>query len=111
MDKFEVTNIQYKAFVDAGGYTNPAYWTEPILVDGKEMVIDEAAKLLSIALGDRDPPAGKAGSIRQDWKIIRSLECPGMKRLPMRRMSIKNCPPSMSGPGRPLLPERSSWCR
>ncbi|MCB0655535.1 MAG: SUMF1/EgtB/PvdO family nonheme iron enzyme, partial [Saprospiraceae bacterium] len=62
MDKFEVTNIQYKAFVDAGGYTNPAYWTEPILVDGKEMVIDEAAKLFVDRTG-RPGPAGWEGGI------------------------------------------------
>jgi formylglycine-generating enzyme required for sulfatase activity/dienelactone hydrolase len=30
IDKFEVTNKQFKAFVDAGGYTDPAYWTVPI---------------------------------------------------------------------------------
>ncbi|MDI6739896.1 MAG: SUMF1/EgtB/PvdO family nonheme iron enzyme [Candidatus Edwardsbacteria bacterium] len=27
ISKYEVTNAQYKAFMDAGGYTNPAYWT------------------------------------------------------------------------------------
>ncbi len=25
--KYEVTNAQYKSFIDAGGYTNSAYWT------------------------------------------------------------------------------------
>ena len=27
MDTFEVTNRQFKAFVDAGGYRNTQYWT------------------------------------------------------------------------------------
>ena len=27
ISKYEVTNAQYKAFMDAGGYTNSAYWT------------------------------------------------------------------------------------
>jgi len=30
IDKFEVTNKQFKAFVDAGGYKDQKYWTVPI---------------------------------------------------------------------------------
>ena len=30
MDKYEVTNKQFKAFIDAGGYTNKKYWNHPI---------------------------------------------------------------------------------
>src|SRR5262249_19176271 len=37
IDRFEVTNKQFKAFVEAGGYTNPAYWTVPIR-DGGEVI-------------------------------------------------------------------------
>jgi predicted Ser/Thr protein kinase len=33
MDRHEVTNGEYKKFVDAGGYADPKYWTEPF-VDG-----------------------------------------------------------------------------
>ena len=33
IDRNEVTNRDFKAFVDAGGYTTRAYWTEPF-VDG-----------------------------------------------------------------------------
>jgi iron(II)-dependent oxidoreductase len=28
IDKYEVTNAAFKAFVDAGGYTTPSYWSE-----------------------------------------------------------------------------------
>ena len=28
MDRYEVTNREYKAFVDAGGYGNRTYWTD-----------------------------------------------------------------------------------
>lgn len=31
MDKFEVTNKQYKEFMDAGGYNNSAFWNYPII--------------------------------------------------------------------------------
>ena len=37
IDKFEVTNKQFKVFVDAGGYTDPAYWTVPIR-DGEKVL-------------------------------------------------------------------------
>ena len=37
IDEFEVTNRQFKTFVDAGGYTNPGYWTVPIR-DGDKMI-------------------------------------------------------------------------
>ena len=60
MDKYEVTNSQYKAFVDAGGYTNPAYWAEPILMDGKEISLEEAVKLFVDRTG-RPGPAGWEG--------------------------------------------------
>ena len=30
MDRYEVTNKQFKAFIDAGGYTNKKYWHYPI---------------------------------------------------------------------------------
>jgi dienelactone hydrolase len=35
MDRFEVTNQQYKSFMDAGAYTNPVFW-EHEFVDGKD---------------------------------------------------------------------------
>jgi formylglycine-generating enzyme required for sulfatase activity len=27
IDRYEVSNVEYKAFIDGGGYTNPAYWS------------------------------------------------------------------------------------
>jgi eukaryotic-like serine/threonine-protein kinase len=42
IDKFEVTNKQFKMFVEAGGYTDPAYWTVPIR-DGDKVVPLSAA--------------------------------------------------------------------
>jgi len=37
IDKYEVTNLEYKEFVDKGGYRNPVFWTEPFLKDGREI--------------------------------------------------------------------------
>ena len=33
MNRFEVTNREYKEFVDAGGYTTEEYWQPPFLED------------------------------------------------------------------------------
>ena len=43
MDRFEVTNAQYKTFLDSGGYKNPVYWKFPF-VDGKDTIPFEIAK-------------------------------------------------------------------
>lgn len=40
MDRYEVSNREYKAFVDAGGYGNRTYWTHPILKAGTELAWD-----------------------------------------------------------------------
>jgi tRNA A-37 threonylcarbamoyl transferase component Bud32/dienelactone hydrolase len=40
--RYEVTNRQYKAFVDAGGYRNREYWKHPVVRDGGELTWDEA---------------------------------------------------------------------
>ena len=35
LDKYEVTNRQFQAFVDAGGYRKRQYWTSPFVEDGR----------------------------------------------------------------------------
>jgi hypothetical protein len=35
VDEFEVTNEDYAAFIRAGGYNNPTYWPDTMIVDGK----------------------------------------------------------------------------
>ena len=35
LDRFEVTNRQFKEFVDAGGYRKPEYWIHPFVKDGR----------------------------------------------------------------------------
>ena len=37
IDRFEVTNRQYKEFVDRGGYTQREYWREPFVEDGRPL--------------------------------------------------------------------------
>src|SRR5262249_39764774 len=42
IDKYEVTNRDFKAFVDAGGYAKREYWKQPFVRDGRETPWAEA---------------------------------------------------------------------
>jgi len=42
IDKYEVTNEQYKEFVDSGGYKNREYWKHEFIKDGKVLTWEEA---------------------------------------------------------------------
>ena len=57
LDRYEVTNRQFKAFVDAGGYSNRAYWTQPFVKDGREISWEDAIAQFRDATG-RPGPAG-----------------------------------------------------
>jgi len=56
-DKHEVTNQEYKRFMDAGGYQRREYWTEPFKRDGKLLTWEEAIASFRDATG-RPGPAG-----------------------------------------------------
>ncbi len=57
IDRYEVTNRQYKAFVDEGGYGNRTYWTQPFVKDGRSISWDDAIAQFRDATG-RSGPAG-----------------------------------------------------
>ena len=42
LDKFEVTNLQFKQFVDAGGYRDSKYWRHPFRSAGRDTSFEEA---------------------------------------------------------------------
>ena len=42
IDMYEVTNRQFKQFVDAGGYRSRDYWHEPFVKDGRTIDWDDA---------------------------------------------------------------------
>jgi dienelactone hydrolase len=62
IDKFEVTNRQFKAFVDAGGYTNPAYWTVPIRDGSKLIPLNVALARFTDRTNRPGPASWEAGS-------------------------------------------------
>jgi eukaryotic-like serine/threonine-protein kinase len=44
LDKYELSNREFKKFVDAGGYRKREFWKEPLVQDGRLMSWEEATK-------------------------------------------------------------------
>jgi formylglycine-generating enzyme required for sulfatase activity/predicted esterase len=55
IDEYEVTNRQFKAFVDQGGYQKREYWKVDFQRDGKKLSWDEAMPLFRDAAGRPGP--------------------------------------------------------
>jgi eukaryotic-like serine/threonine-protein kinase len=55
IDQYEVTNRQFKAFVDAGGYQKREYWKSDFVRDGKHLSWDEAMALFRDSAGRPGP--------------------------------------------------------
>ena len=66
IDKYEVTNKQYKAFVDKGGYKNKKYWKNEFANDGKKLSWHDAMKLLVDQTGRPGPATWQAGDYPED---------------------------------------------
>ena len=77
IDRFEVTNRQYKSFVDAGGYRTRWYWTEPFVSGTRTLSWDEAMALFRDATGQPGPAT---------WELSSLPGRPG--RLPGRRREL-----------------------
>jgi dienelactone hydrolase/tRNA A-37 threonylcarbamoyl transferase component Bud32 len=61
IDKYEVTNKQFKAFVDAGGYAKREYWAERIVKDGRVLSWTEATENLRDRTGRPGPSTWEVG--------------------------------------------------
>ena len=57
IDRFELTNRQFKNFVDAGGYTTQQYWKQPFVRNGRALPWREAVREFRDAT-NRPSPAG-----------------------------------------------------
>src|SRR4030095_888837 len=62
MDRYEVTNKQFKTFIDAGGYTNKTFWNYPIYSNGKHIPLELALSLFIAKTGRQGPASWEAGS-------------------------------------------------
>lgn len=61
MDVHEVTNREFKAFVDAGGYADPACWTHPFVRDGDTLSFEAAVATLVDRTGRPGPSGWEVG--------------------------------------------------
>jgi len=64
LDKYEVTNRRFKAFVDAGGYNQREYWREPFEKDGRVIPWDQAMASFTDATGRPGPSTWELGDYR-----------------------------------------------
>lgn len=61
MDRFEVSNKQYKQFMDAGGYADKKFWKHPFLDGGKELSWESAMTKFVDKTGRPGPATWEAG--------------------------------------------------
>lgn len=61
LDKYEVTNKQFKDFVDHGGYRNRGYWKHEFIKEGKKISLEEAMAEFVDRTGRPGPSTWEAG--------------------------------------------------
>jgi eukaryotic-like serine/threonine-protein kinase len=62
IDRHEVTNEEYKKFVDAGGYQKRDFWEQPFVKDGKMLPWEQAVAFFRDTTGRPGPATWEAGS-------------------------------------------------
>ncbi len=62
IDRHEVTNEEYKKFVEAGGYQKPDFWKQRFVKDGQTMAWEEAMALFRDGTGRAGPMTWELGS-------------------------------------------------
>jgi tRNA A-37 threonylcarbamoyl transferase component Bud32 len=62
IDRDEVTNLRFKAFVDVGGYRRPELWREPFLLGGRQLGWAEAMARFTDATGHPGPGTWTGGT-------------------------------------------------
>jgi hypothetical protein len=65
LDRFEVSNGRFKAFVDAGGYTAREYWTEPFVDNGRPVSWESAMARFRDTTGRPGPSTWELGTFPQ----------------------------------------------
>jgi len=62
MDRYEVTNREFKQFVDAGGYRKAEYWKQPFVEKGKTLSWEEAMSRFRDKAGRPGPATWELGA-------------------------------------------------
>jgi len=66
MDRLEVTNAEYRAFVDSGGYRRLELWEHPFTKDGRTLTWNQAMALMTDKTGRPGPANWEAGDYPAD---------------------------------------------
>jgi len=61
IDRHEVTNEEYKKFIDAGGYQKVEFWKQPFVKDGRAVLWEDAVALFHDATGRPGPATWQVG--------------------------------------------------
>jgi len=61
IDRYEATNRQFKAFLQAGGYRNRDYWDQPFISQGKSLTWEQALDRFVDATGRPGPSTWTLG--------------------------------------------------
>ncbi len=72
IDTFEVSNRQFKAFVDGGGYRTREHWVEPFVKEERTLGWDEAMALFRDTTGRPGPSTWELGTYpdgQDDWPV------------------------------------------
>jgi len=72
MDKYEVTNRQFKQFVEKGGYRNRQYWREEFVKDGRVLSWEQAMAEFRDSTGRPGPSTWEVGDYpagRDDFPV------------------------------------------
>ena len=62
MDRHEVSQRDYRRFVEAGGYSDPKYWRQPFIDGGREMSWQEAMARFTDRTGRPGPATWEVGA-------------------------------------------------
>ncbi|MFB0553400.1 MAG: SUMF1/EgtB/PvdO family nonheme iron enzyme [Phycisphaerae bacterium] len=62
IDQYEVTNEQFKKFVDNGGYEKQGYWKHKFIIDGRELSWEQAMKEFRDKTGRPGPSTWEGGT-------------------------------------------------
>lgn len=68
IDQYEITNEEYKKFVDAGGYQRREFWKQPFLKDGRTIPWEDAMALFHDSTGRPGPATWEAGDYRKGYE-------------------------------------------
>ena len=65
MDRYEVTNKEFKQFVDAGGYRKPEYWKLPFVENGRTLSWEQAIARFRDKAGRPGPATWELGNYQE----------------------------------------------